>query len=328
MTINKVFPAAISIKDIRDEWNDTGSTSLNEFYGQDINLPKSGTISLKDFYGATNIFPASSSQLGIEKTFAVNDYDILAACAQLGWNRYSKLNITLGSECKMYATARTSACMVFQGSSVLPITVNNFGVIMGRGGPGASGTSAARSGGDAIVTSMSSGSGTINFYNYGYVLAGGGGGGGMRVGEMNGGGGGGAGGGGGGNISGDRDLDGGRGGSFGSQGRNGIGDYPGGGGLAGGGGGGWAERKGTDAVGSGGGGGRYYLQNATGGAGSNTGARGGSFSSDGGSASNGGGGGGGYARRGGNSSTSGARGGSSYAVSSGTFNFYNYGYAP
>lgn len=324
MTINKKQGDAISMVDLRNEWADAGGlgqdpTSLSEFYGEDINIPKRGTISLSDFYGATHIFYVSSVTLGINNRRIRSGYNILNACEGLGWNRYSKLNITLTDQFGAYCAQTDRAAVVFSGASTRPITVNNFGIIMGKGGNGGTiNTRNGGSGGPAISVSMNSGAGEIFFYNYGSIFGGGGGGGAnWGTGSFYGGGGGGAGGG---DGAAHDVYSGGSGGGIGAAGSNADGDggYAGSGGQAGGGGGGHAARKGTDARGGGGGGGRVASLGASGGAAGASGGAGGSARSSGGSGVCGGGG--GFSRSGGGGSgTSGGSGSAAIVISQGTF---------
>lgn len=54
---------SLSMSEIGDEYQDTGSTSLSEFYGAP-GLPSSGAISFADFYGKSDVYTTSFSTTG------------------------------------------------------------------------------------------------------------------------------------------------------------------------------------------------------------------------------------------------------------------------
>jgi len=192
----------------------------------------SGEIEMSDGYGKANEFTLTISSNTQEANLAT-----LASSA--GWNGSSALVCNINSNIYVWSDNTSNAGLLLTGNFPGGVTVNNSGLIIGRGGN--SGRSNNDSGatysaaGNAIVISSSS-SVTIN-NNSGAYIAGGGGGGSPDAG------GGGAGGGSGGANGEYNFAYGGQGGAVGQSGANGNDPYNAGGpiaygGGAGGGGGG------------------------------------------------------------------------------------------
>lgn len=270
-------------------------------------------ISMSNFYGAKDtIF------VNIPNNANLKELDITTAYAtsQYGWAAGTPLVITFPSGIWIWSDNTSKAAIRIRNLGV-PITINNYAKIIGRGGNGGGESFTnqyynAQAGGPAII--VDSPNLTINNYS-GAWIAGGGGGGGAGYGA---GGGGGAGGGKGGNAVSDNDggyvtYNGGAGGGLGASGSNGAGfsGYFGRGGGAGGEGGDNNDRgKKDNYEGAGGGGGRILP--GVGGSGGGAGGNGGSNNSAGQSKTGediAGGGGGWGASGGSGSARSGAAGG-------------------
>lgn len=305
--------------DIVGEFGGSAPHSLSEYKRGGSLVPNStannsipttnSDIQFSDFYGAQDTIFATLPSANLQEIDITSTY----AQSQFGWSAGTPLVITFPSGIWVWSDDTSKAAVRIRNLGV-PITINNYAKIIGRGGNGSGETStnryySAQSGGPAIIAD--SPNLTINNYSGAYI-AGGGGGGGAGYGS---GGGGGAGGGTGGTVHSDEggSYAGGAGGALGQSGSRGVGlDNRGGfGGGAGGEGGSNLDRgKDDNYEGAGGGGGRILP--GSGGTGANGGGGAGGSGGNAGtsvSGNNGGGGGGWGASGGSGGNTSGGSGG-------------------
>ena len=312
---------AISLANVQTEFGGANPISLSEYYRNgayvspnNTSVPTSGTITLSNFYGGVKQFEytisSNTQQLTINSTWLTG----------VGWNGTAPVIINIGSGVYVWSDSVSIGGLTI----ATPLTLNNYGYIIGRGGNGArGGGNTGQAGGPALVSST--GSITINNMS-GAFIAGGGGGGGANGGNGAGGAGGGAGGGVGGTSQWGRA--GGAGGAIGASGARGS--TPGGDNLAGygggSGGGGSSSADYNSGHDAGGGGGGRILP-GTGGARGGWGGAGGSANSAGQNINansnndqRGGGGGGGWGASGGAGNTAGQNygGGAGGAAISGT----------
>lgn len=304
--------------DIVGEFGGSAPHSLSEYKRGGSLVPNStannsipttnSDIQFSDFYGAQDTIFVTLPSTNLKEIDITSSY----AQSQFGWSSGTPLVITFPSGIWVWSDNRSKAAVRIRNLGV-PITINNYAKIIGRGGNGGGEVSTnnfynAQSGGPAIISD--SPSLTINNYS-GAFIAGGGGGGGAAYGS---GGGGGAGGGTGGRVYSDEggSYAGGAGGAIGQSGSRGVGlDNRGGfGGGAGGEGGSNLDRgKDDNYEGAGGGGGRILP--GSGGTGANGGGGAGGSGGNAGTSVGGtnAGGGGGWGASGGSASRSGGSGG-------------------
>jgi hypothetical protein len=313
---------AISLGNIQTEFGGSNPIGINEYYRNgayvtpnNTSVPTSGTITLSNFYGGVKQFEytisSSIQQHTINSTWLTG----------VGWDGTAPVIINIGAGVYIWSDNVSIGGLII----ATPLTLNNYGYIIGRGGNGANGGgNYGQAGGPALV-SITSGI-TINNMS-GAFIAGGGGGGGANSGNGAGGAGGGAGGGVGGTSQFGRA--GGAGGTIGAAGARGYsagGDNLAGfGGGSGGGGSSSADyNSGHDAGGGGGGrilpgvGGAYGGWGGAGGSAGNAGTS--NYSTDSNPDKRGGGGGGGWGASGGAGNTAGQNyvGGAGGAAISGT----------
>ena len=307
----------ISFSGLQNEFGGTNPISMREYYRLGPNVPATGTVSMSNFRGAYDTFFASL-------TGNVSNFDLYSFLVNLGWNTFSKVQVTIPAGIYVWSNS-TSIAALSINNFPREVTIVNSGFIMGQGGNGGNasrdGNYNGLPGGPAIL--MDSAVNLIIQNQPGGYIGGGGGGGASSPWSGGGGGAGGGVGGSGSDYGDDRNVRlGGAGGSIGAAGATAAGGLPGVGGSAGGGGGGYREEKGADVVGGGGGGGRVFP--GTGGAGSEAGGSGGSGGIPG---ANGGGpttfarggGGGGWGAAGGNNAAySGGPGGKAVNILRGT----------
>lgn len=242
----------VNFSNLQSEFGGTNPISMAEYYNLGPNVPASGTVSMSNFRGAYDTFTATINS-------NTTNLDLYSYLVSLGWNTFSKVQLTIASGIYIYSTS-TSVPAISINSFPRNVIIINSGFIMGMGGRGGDnfGTRNGAAGGPAISLSSPGKVLTINNSPTGYIGGGGGGG----AGSVFSGGGGGAGGGAGGFGSplgtGNQAFAGGAGGGIGASGANGGGNLPGRGGGAGGSGGGYIEEKGDDRAGGGGGGGRIF----------------------------------------------------------------------
>jgi hypothetical protein len=319
---------AISLANVQTEFGGANPISLSEYYRNgayvtpnNTSVPTSGTIALSSFYNAVKQFEytisSSIQQHTINSTWLTG----------VGWDGTAPVIINIGSGVYVWSDSVSIGGLTI----ATPLTLNNYGYIIGRGGNGANGGgNYGQAGGPALVSSTSGI--TINNMS-GAFIAGGGGGGGANSGNGAGGAGGGAGGGVGGTSQ--RYNPGGAGGAIGAAGANASPSYgwttgqadnlAGYGGGSGGGGSSSADfNSGHDAGGGGGGrilpgvGGAYGGWGGAGGSAGNAGTS--NYSTDSNPDKRGGGGGGGWGASGGAGNTAGQNytGGAGGAAISGT----------
>lgn len=75
--------------DIVAEFIDTAPHSLSEFYGKDVKIPKSGTISFSHFYGASNTMTNAQLITNIMRSTAYGTVrNVMVSHANFGWSTY------------------------------------------------------------------------------------------------------------------------------------------------------------------------------------------------------------------------------------------------
>ena len=227
----------------------TAQISMNDSAVRTLFGIASGEIEMSDGYGKANEFTFTISS-------STEEANLSSLASSAGWNGTAPLICNINSGVYLWSDDITVGGLTISGSYANGVTVNNSGLIMGRGGQSGGGTQGTVQvgypAGDAIEISTSS-SVTINNNSGAYIGGGGGGAGGDW-------GGGGAGGGGGGENGEYNYAYGGQGGAIGQSGANGNDPYGQGrpvaqGGGAGGGGGG-GDHGGY--IRRGGGGGRIF----------------------------------------------------------------------
>ena len=167
---------AISLSQVNTELgvSATATRSLNDATTRTLFGVASGAISMSNGYGKANAFAftIASSQANADlRTLAIN----------AGWNGTSKLTATINSGVYIYSNSTGSPALTISGSFPNGLTLNNAGVIIGRGGAGGAGagafnTPACTAGGTGGTGLSVSSAVTIN--NTGIISGGGGGGGG------------------------------------------------------------------------------------------------------------------------------------------------------
>lgn len=310
----------LNFTNLQAEFGGVEPIRMTEYYRLGPNVPVSGQVSLSNFRGSYDTFFTTL-------TANTLNLDLYAYLTSLGWNGFSKVELTIPTGIYVYSNS-TSVPAISINNFPRQVTILNSGFIMGMGGDGGAVTRPTVSyngqpGGPAIQMNSPV---PLIIQNLATGYIGGGGGGGASSPWSGGGGGAGGGRGGSGHALGTNDsgaiTPGGAGGGLGAVGANASGPLPGSGGGAGGGGGGYIEQKGADATGGGGGGGRIFP--GDGGVGSEAGGRGGGQNSrglPGGGAApfeRGGGGGGWGAFGGSNVTYSGGSGGKAINILNGT----------
>lgn len=185
---------AISLADIQTEFGGSNPISMSEYYrggshvyGNNPNVPSSGSISIGDFYGGVGAVLLSSAGTingyGNRKQITVSSY---ISSGQV---------LIVPSDMYVWSDSTGSYGLIVN----IPCTIINYGRIIGKGGNGGTHTTSGYNGGTAMrITSSGV---TIQNMSGGYIAGGGGGGGGGSYagGNNRAGGGAGAGGGNGGN---------------------------------------------------------------------------------------------------------------------------------
>ena len=172
--------AGVSIE-IENGGNGTTQISLNDSAVRTLAGVPSGAITMPtNFYGKSNQFTytVSANQ---------TNFCMRAGAVSAGWNQSSKLVVNINSGVIISSNATGTPAMTISGSYAGGVTVNNSGVIVGRGGNGGAGggVSIDCCGAHNSPGSPGSGGGTalkvtsaVTFNNTGTIAGGGGGGGG------------------------------------------------------------------------------------------------------------------------------------------------------
>ena len=161
----------ITLAQIQTEFGGSNPIGLNEYYRNgayvtpnNTSVPTSGAITLSNFYNAVRQFEytisSNQQQLTINNTWLTG----------VGWDGSSPVIININSGIYIWSDSTSVGGLTI----ATPITLNNNGYIMGRGGNGGAYWGNGGNGGPALVSSTSGI--TVN-NNSGAFIAGGGGGG-------------------------------------------------------------------------------------------------------------------------------------------------------
>ena len=179
---------AISLANIQTEFLGANPISLSEYYRGSVNdyskyiyayetsnnainnltVPSSGQVSLSNYYGTGRVFQytisGSMQELNITSSWLTS----------VGWNGVMPVLITIQAGRYLWSNSTSTAGLTIS----YPITLENYGYIIGKGGNGGNGGTsytAGSAGGPALHASVS---GITITNNSGAFIAGGGGGGG------------------------------------------------------------------------------------------------------------------------------------------------------
>jgi hypothetical protein len=175
---------AISLANIQTEFLGANPISLSEYYRGSVNdyskyiyaydtsnnainnltVPSSGQVSLSNYYGTGRVFQytisGSMQELNITSSWLTS----------VGWNGVMPVLITIQAGRYLWSNSTSTAGLTIS----YPITLENYGYIIGKGGNGGASWGNGGNGGPALATNVS---GIIINNNSGAYIAGGGGGG-------------------------------------------------------------------------------------------------------------------------------------------------------
>jgi hypothetical protein len=175
---------AISLANIQTEFLGANPISLSEYYRGSVNdyskyiyaydtsnnainnltVPSSGQVSLSNYYGTGRVFQytisGSMQELNITSSWLTS----------VGWNGVMPVLITIQAGRYVWSNSTSTAGLTIS----YPITLENYGYIIGKGGNGGASWGNGGNGGPALATNVS---GIIINNNSGAYIAGGGGGG-------------------------------------------------------------------------------------------------------------------------------------------------------
>ena len=199
---------SLALTEIQAEFGGSAPISLSEYYrngayvtSNNTGVPTSGAISFNQFYNTVKhfIFTISSN---------TQEANLQTLATAAGWDGVAPIVANVASGVYLWSDNTSVGGLLIPNTISVPLIINNYGYIIGRGGNGSS-TGTGGSGGPALVNNASS----VALFNMsGAYIAGGGGGGGCGSYQA---GGGGAGGGRGANGSADYNGVGGAGGAIG-----------------------------------------------------------------------------------------------------------------
>lgn len=191
MTIQSTGP--ISLSQIGNEFTDSTPHSMSEFYGEDVGVPDSGTLSFSTFYSKTETFELTVQQN--QENFNVFDF-----FNNGGWSPGQHAKLTIPSGITIYNSNQQGTALSVGDTSAqgfpsgTRVEILNYGSIIGGYGEfGSAGVSSAQAGtngtkgGTAILIQPSGADITMEVIinNYGDCYGGGGGGGGGGAGTEN-----------------------------------------------------------------------------------------------------------------------------------------------
>lgn len=161
----------ITLSEVNTELNIPSTTliSLGQSNVRTLAGVPSGAISLSNLQGKSNTFSFSLT--------SATNVDLRSAAIAAGWPGSNKVNATIPAAVTISSTTTGTAALTIAGAFPQGVTLNNQGLIVGRGGDGGRGggsASPAQSGGGGGTAITISATSSIN--NTGTIAGGGGGG--------------------------------------------------------------------------------------------------------------------------------------------------------
>ena len=187
---------SLALTEIQAEFGGSAPISLSEYYrngayvtSNNTGVPTSGQVSFNQFYNTVRQFQFTISS-------HVQQADLRTLALAAGWDGVAPIVATINSGVYLWSDNTTIGGLTVPSTITVPLIINNYGYIIGRGGNGGTASGVGGDGGPALVNNAANVS-VVNMSGA-YIAGGGGGGGGNGWAA---GGGGGAGGGVGGNSN-------------------------------------------------------------------------------------------------------------------------------
>lgn len=161
--------------DIVAEFGGNRPHAMSEYYrngayvtSNNTNVPTSGAISFSNFYGGT-------AQFNFTITSSIQEANLYTLAIAAGWDELAPLVVDINSTVYLWSASTSIGGLIIPSAFNVPVIINNYGKIIGKGGNGASGiNNSGAAGGPAIQNSAFNVQ--INNKSGAYIAGGGGGG--------------------------------------------------------------------------------------------------------------------------------------------------------